>query len=150
MNTPTLPLDITKPTHSLRWPDRIGTWASVACLIHCIATPIVLSLSVVAAHFLPTEEHTHRSLAVGIALVGMIALIRGLRQHRRQLIGWLMFAGMFCIAAAALRGDSFPHHWMEVAVTFCGSAFMIVAHRLNHTFCAQCSCSSRHSESVLN
>jgi hypothetical protein len=29
-----------------------------------------------------------------------------------------------------------------VAITLCGSALMIAAHRLNHTFCRSCECSS--------
>jgi Mn2+/Fe2+ NRAMP family transporter len=50
--------------------DRLGVWASVMCFVHCLATPVVLSLSAVYAHFLPSEEHTHRVLAVCITILG--------------------------------------------------------------------------------
>ena len=122
------------------WSDRLGIYASAACLVHCLLTPILLSVSVVAAHLLPTEAHTHRVLAVGIAAVGGLAVIRGLRRHRRTIVLWLMAAGLTCITLAAFLGDTLPAHWMEVATTVCGSGLLIAAHRLNHTFCRTCAC----------
>src|SRR5258708_11157753 len=38
--------------------DRLGIWASTLCILHCIVAPVVVSLSVVSAHFLPSEEWT--------------------------------------------------------------------------------------------
>jgi hypothetical protein len=57
--------------------DRIGVYASVACFIHCLAMPVVLSLLAVYAHLLPAEEHIHRQLAVVVTLVGTLAIIAG-------------------------------------------------------------------------
>lgn len=125
------------------WPDRVGIWASVLCVVHCLITPILLSMSTVFVHFLPSEERTHRSLALMIALIGTIALIRGFRTHRRARVILLMAAGLACIFFAAFAGDRLPNHWIEVAITFLGSLLMISAHRLNHTFCKDCACSSR-------
>jgi uncharacterized membrane protein YfcA len=119
-------------------------WTSGLCVIHCLLTPVVLSLSAVSAHFLPSEERTHRLLAVVIAALGAIALIKGYRNHRRHLVLFLMIAGLACIFAGAYWGDSLPSHRAEVLITLTGSGFMIAAHRLNHTFCRECSCS--HSD----
>lgn len=52
--------------------DQIGIWTSTACVIHCLLTPVVLSISSVSAHFLPSEERTHRALAVIIASLGRL------------------------------------------------------------------------------
>jgi hypothetical protein len=131
---------VDEPNRQVSWSDRLGIYASATCVVHCIGTPILLSMSAVAAHFLPSEESTHRTLAVGVAFLGTIAIIRGLRRHRRGVVVWLMLAGLSCVAGAAYFGDALPHHWMEVGVTVCGSALMITAHRLNHTFCKNCSC----------
>ena len=38
--------------------DQIGVWTSTACVIYCLLTPVVLSISSVSAHFLPFEERT--------------------------------------------------------------------------------------------
>lgn len=125
------------------WSDRLGIYASVACVIHCLLTPVLLSFSVFLAHILPSEERTHRTLAVAIAGIGAMALFRGLRRHRRMVVVWLMAAGMTCIFLAAILGDRLRHHWMEVAITVAGSLAMVTAHRLNHTFCGSCACASR-------
>lgn len=97
-------------------------------------------MSAVFVHFLPSEEWIHRVLAVIVAGLGGIALIRGIRIHRQMQVLYLMMAGLSCIFLAAFAGDRMPGHWMEVAVTMTGSVLMISAHRRNHTFCRDCSC----------
>ena len=124
--------------------DTFGIWVSALCVVHCIATPIFISTSAVVAHFLPAEESVHRTLAAVVAAVGGIALIRGFRIHGRKRILVLMAAGLACIFFGAWFGDRLPSHTFEVGVTIIGSALMIGAHRMNHTFCSDCShcCSS--------
>ncbi|MDE1162420.1 MAG: MerC domain-containing protein [Acidobacteriaceae bacterium] len=134
-----------RPTSATTWPDRLGIATSALCVVHCLLTPILISFSAVLAHFLPSEEGTHRSLAVIVALLGTIALLRGIRIHKQRSIVVLMFAGLACIALGAFFGDHLPAHWMEVAITGAGSALMITAHRKNHTFCRDCACASHCS-----
>src|SRR5258708_2459371 len=118
--------------------DQIGIWTSSLCVVHCLLTPIVLSMSAVAAHFLPSEEWIHRSLAVVIAALGAIALVKGYQRHPRKRVRFPIAAGMVFIFAGAYWGDRLPSHVAEVLVTLTGSAFMISAHRFNHTFCRNC------------
>jgi uncharacterized membrane protein YfcA len=118
--------------------DRLGIYASSICFVHCLLTPVVLSLSAVSAHFLPSEEHTHRTLAVLVTLLGAITLATGYRRHKRRLILVLMAIGLSLIFAGAWFGDRLPSHWSEVAITLVGSCCMIAAHRMNHTFCRRC------------
>jgi peptidoglycan/LPS O-acetylase OafA/YrhL len=118
--------------------DNLGIWASALCVVHCIATPVLISVSAVFAHLIPGEEKTHRTLAIGVASLGAIALIKGFRTHGRRRILGLMALGLACIFAGAFYGDRLPSHGYEVAVTMIGSALMICAHRMNHTFCSNC------------
>ncbi len=147
MTEPQLPEDTVLGSRSrmLAFPvDQIGVWTSTLCVIHCLLTPVLLSLSVVSAHFLPSEEKTHRTLAVAIAALGAIALVKGYRSHRSSRVLLLMIAGLVFIFGGAYWGDHLPSHGAEVFVTFIGSGFMIAAHRINHTFCRDCGCS--HSD----
>ena len=133
----------TAPTAGSRqWADRLGVWTSALCVVHCLLTPLLISFSAVLAHFLPAEEHVHRTLALLITLFGTVALLLGFRKHRRTVVLFLMLAGLGCIAGPAWFGDRLPSHAVEVSITFCGSALMITAHRLNHTFCRSCECAS--------
>jgi hypothetical protein len=103
-----------------------------------MVTPVLLSVSSVFAHFIPGEEKMHRTLAVGVAALGAIALIKGFRAHGRRRILGLMALGLGFIFAGAFYGDLLPSHRYEVAVTMTGSLLMITAHRMNHTFCSDC------------
>jgi hypothetical protein len=118
--------------------DNLGICASALCVVHCIATPVLISFSSVFAHFIPGEEKTHRTLAVGVATLGAIALVKGFRTHGRRRILGFMALGLGFIFAGAFYGDRLPSHLYEVAVTMTGSALMILAHRMNHTFCKDC------------
>lgn len=118
--------------------DSLGIWTSSLCVVHCLLTPVVLSLSAVSAHFIPSEEWVHRSLAFVIAALGGIALLKGYRLHRRRRVLALMGLGLALIFGTAYFGDRLPSHAAEVCVTLAGSAFMIAAHRFNHTFCRNC------------
>ena len=118
--------------------DNLGVWASALCVVHCIATPVLISASAVFAHFIPGEEKTHRTLAVGVAALGAIALVKGFRTHGRRRILALMAMGLAFIFAGAFFGAKLPSHGYEVAITMMGSALMITAHRMNHTFCHEC------------
>jgi len=64
--------------------DRIVmiTWA--LCFIYCVAAPVVLSFSAVSSHFIPSEEHTRRLLAVFVTVVGVAAIGFGYRRHQRK------------------------------------------------------------------
>jgi hypothetical protein len=118
--------------------DKLGIWASTLCVVHCVVTPVLISVSAVFAHLIPGEEKTHRTLAIGVAALGAIALVKGFRTHGRRRILGLMVLGLGFIFAGAFYGDRLPSHGYEVAVTMTGSALMIWAHRMNHTFCSDC------------
>ena len=121
------------------WVDRLGAWTSVLCVLHCLLTPILLSFSAVLAHLLPGDETVHRVLAMLVACFGAFALVNGYRRHRQRSVMVLLLSGLGCIFAAAWFGDYLPSHLWEVGITFMGSALMVTAHRLNHSFCKACS-----------
>jgi uncharacterized membrane protein YozB (DUF420 family) len=126
-----------RPTGQLH-ADHLGVIASALCLVHCILTPVALSLSAVWVHYLPSEERLHRVLAALVAAIGCIAIVRGYRKHRRQRVFFLMAGGLGLIFAGAYFGDRLPSHVAEITVTMAGSSLMIAAHFLNHTFCKNC------------
>jgi uncharacterized membrane protein YfcA len=123
---------------------KLGIAASAICFVHCIATPIVLSFASVWAHYIPSEEKFHRTLAVLVAAIGGFAIVVGYARHRRKRVLLLMATGLFLIFAGAWWGDKLPSHVSEVLVTLMGSCLMISAHLLNHTFCKHCDCADEN------
>jgi hypothetical protein len=128
------------PAPSRPWADRLGVWASVACAVHCLLTPLLLSFSPVFVHLLPGEEAFHRRLAILVAGTAAVAVFYGFRKHGRRRVLLLMGAGLALIIGTAWWGHLFANHALEVGVTILGSTLLIAAHRLNHTFCRSCEC----------
>jgi hypothetical protein len=128
------------PNHKTSFVDKWGTIASLACVVHCIATPILFSVFAVAAQIVPSEQHTHRVLAIPVCLLGLLAMRSGFKRHQRLGPALLMVVGLSLIVATAWWGELIPSHLAEVAITITGSAFMISAHRMNHKLCKACAC----------
>jgi ABC-type methionine transport system permease subunit len=118
--------------------DRLGMVTSALCFVHCVAAPVVLSLSAVSFHFIPSKEHTHRLLAVLVTIIGAAAIGFGYQRHKRKRVLGGALLGLVLICSSAYFGDRLPSHGSEVAVTLAGSCCMIFAHRMNHTFCRKC------------
>ncbi|MCU1320203.1 MAG: MerC mercury resistance protein [Edaphobacter sp.] len=137
-------MDATPRTFSFS-ADKLGIWASALCLVHCVVTPILLSVSVVFAQVLPGEGKTHRFMAIGVAALGGVALINGFRTHGRRRIVVLMAMGLALIFFGAFYGERLSSPRYEVLITLAGSVLMIAAHRMNHTFCKNCSRCTRHA-----
>src|SRR5690349_8085147 len=81
--------------------DRIGTAASALCVIHCVVTPIIVSLAPAFAAFLPGSSMVHRVLIFFVAALGALALRSGYAKHHRYLVLILMSAGLLLIGYGA-------------------------------------------------
>lgn len=133
------------PARALR-ADRLGIIASAVCFVHCMVTPVVLSLSAVWVHYLPSDERFHRLMAITVAGLGGLAAAAGYRRHRRVRVLVLMGGGLSLIFAGAWFGNLMPSHLTEIVTTMSGSCLMITAHLFNHTFCKKCDrCDSEES-----
>jgi hypothetical protein len=83
--------------------ERLGIIASAVCFAHCILTPVVLSLSAVWAHYLPSEERFHRFIALLVAAVGCFAIVNGYQKHHVA----VTMAGSSLMIAAHLMNHTF-------------------------------------------
>ena len=118
--------------------DAIGIGASTLCAIHCAVLPFVLAFSPTLAHFLPGDEVVHRALAYLLAAVGLIAFWTAYKVHRRKTVVLLLAVGIAGVTVGAYAGTWLPSHRWEVAITFIGSTFLVLAHFWNRTLCSTC------------
>lgn len=134
------------PSHSLQanlrsHVDLAGATASGICLIHCLLTPLLISLFPGILSYLPGETWFHRVLAGGIVLLGAAAFAPGYRLHRRKPLLALVGIGIALILVVAWFGESLPQP-LELPLSVSGSLMLVTAHLLNRSFCRQCrSCS---------
>jgi len=106
-------------------------------MVHCLLTPVVISLFPDIIPYLPGDASFHRWLAVGIVLFGFAGFVPGYITHRRKPLLALIAAGMCLILFVAWKGESLRLA-MELVLSVGGSMLLVTAHLLNRSFCRQC------------
>jgi len=96
---------------SARWEaDRIGVILSIACAVHCMATPFILLL-LPAMGEVWSHPAAHWGMALLIVPIALILTIKGYRRHGRT---WILFT---CILGVLfiLGGAAAPHIQHQLA-----------------------------------
>ena len=118
--------------------DFLGIGLSVLCMIHCLALPFVIAFAPAILHGLPGDDVTHRSLAVAIGFVGLLAFRSGYKVHRRRWVLATFILGLVLVSTAALLGDAVLTGVGETSITVSGGILLVTAHFMNHSFCRSC------------
>jgi hypothetical protein len=114
---------LTIPTSRL---DRIAVGVSGLCLVHCLATAVLLGLLSAAGGMLgaPIIHEVGLTLAM---LLGAIALGRGILEH-----GFVMPSAIGALGLGVMAGAlTLPHDGTEALYTIIGVMILALGHRLN-------------------
>ncbi len=113
----------------LRWfsgLDRLAIGLSGLCMVHCLATAVLIALASAAGGLL-LDPHFHEiGLALAIPL-GAIALGRGIWEH-----GYMMPSAIGSLGLGVMAGAlTLPHSDGEVLYTLVGVGLLALGHDLN-------------------
>lgn len=109
--------------------DWLGIGASTACLIHCLATPVVLS---VLSAFVANRWRVFDVVFVAVATVAVVLV----SQSASARVRWLLWVGLGLFYAGVVLHESGPlWHYMHLP----GSLFIIAGHVVNLRDRASCS-----------
>ena len=106
--------------------DRIAMGLSGLCLVHCVATAVLLGLLASAGGFLgaPIIHEVGLTLAM---IIGAFALGRGILEH-----GFMMPSAIGALGLGVMAGAlSLPHDGIEPIYTVVGVLILALGHRLN-------------------
>jgi hypothetical protein len=106
--------------------DRIAMGLSGLCLVHCVATAVLLGLLASASGFLgrPIIHEVGLTLAM---IIGAFALGRGILEH-----GFVMPSAIGALGLGVMAGAlSLPHGGREPIYTVVGVMILALGHRLN-------------------
>ncbi len=106
--------------------DRLGIGLAGLCLLHCLATLILVSILGVGGHFL-LDPDIHR---VGLVLAFVIAAVAigwGALKHRRRKPFVVAMMGLTFMGGAL----AVPHGDDEIVLTVIGVALVAAGHVLN-------------------
>ncbi len=111
------------PTNRL---DRYAIGLSGLCMVHCLATSVLLAL-VASAGSMLGADWIHE-VGLGLAMImGAIALGRGILEHGYSMPSAVGGLGLGVMAGAL----TLPHDGTEALYTVVGVAILALGHRLN-------------------
>ena len=111
------------PTHRL---DRMAIGLSGLCLVHCLATTVLLALAAAAGGMLGAP--IIHEVGLGLAMVmGAVSLGRGILEHGYSMPSAVGGLGLGVMAGAL----TMPHNGSEALYTVVGVAILALGHRLN-------------------
>jgi len=106
--------------------DRIAIALSGLCLVHCLATSVVLALLASAGGILVAPVVHEIGLTLAIVL-GIVALGRGISEH-----GFMMPSAVGGLGLGVMAGAlTMPHSGLETVYTVFGVAILALGHDLN-------------------
>ena len=106
--------------------DRIAIALSGLCLVHCLATSVVLAVLASAGGLLvaPVVHEIGLTLAI---MLGIVALGRGVVEH-----GFMMPSAVGGLGLGVMSGAlTMPHSGLETVYTIIGVAVLALGHDLN-------------------
>jgi hypothetical protein len=122
------------PVQRQPW-DVVGIGASSLCVLHCLATPLLVV-------FLPVletvEKQTHAVFAMAILGIGLLAFWPGYLRHGFRWIVAVGIVGFSLISLGVIAPEGLLSERAEVATTVLGGAILVTAHLRNAYFCHRC------------
>lgn len=120
--------------------DSMGLLLSSACMIHCLALPILITLFPIIEGALLEEQQFHALFLILVLPTSATALTLGCRRHRDWITGGVGAVGMTILVLAAFWG----HDWLgltgERLATMLGGAILASGHILNFRRCHELDC----------
>ncbi len=111
------------PSHRL---DRMAIGLSGLCLVHCVATTVLLALVASAGGMLGAPWIHEIGLTLAMVM-GVLSLGRGIYEH-----GYTMPSAVGGLGLGVMAGAlSLPHDGTEALFTVAGVAILALGHRLN-------------------
>lgn len=121
-------------TCGMDWLDRAAMAGSAACMVHCLALPLLLAAVPMVSTIIVIPESFHRWVLLLAVPIAVIALIGGRTRHDTS---WPLCLGAAGLGLMTIGAFVLPEGNAEVAVTVTGGILVATAHimnlRLRHT-----------------
>lgn len=122
--------------------DRAAISASMLCMVHCLATPVLLiALPMLSSTFM-ADEAFHRFLLMFLLPISLIALSIGCRRHKDRGVLLLGGLGLVCLILAAWLGHDLLGESGEKVATVISGVILAFGHLRNYRLCRQDRCES--------
>ena len=116
------------PSANADWLDRVAIGASGACVVHCLALPLVLAMLPFLGTVIFIPESFHLWMLVLAVPVALLALVAGRALHGRNAP---LIIGVAGLAALTVGAVLLSEGALETGVTVAGGVTLAFAHAMN-------------------
>ena len=120
---------------SSNWLDGLAISLSAACVVHCLALPVLFALLPALSEWLDLPESVHLWLLLGALPVSLFMLGSASLRDRRGSAAFLIGLGGLTLMGSGLLAGS---EAMETALTLAGASLLAFAHIRNWRRRATC------------
>ena len=124
--------------------DAIAVVLSGVCMLHCLALPLLLTISPILNVTLLSETVFHVLLLVFILPTSVIALTIGCRSHKDKITLVLGALGLSILTITAFFGHQLVGLTGERILTSFGGLILASAHIQNYRCCRRDNCNHDH------
>lgn len=115
--------------------DKIAISLSALCAIHCLVTPLLITLLPAIVN-LPLESETlHMWMVVGVFPTSLYALTLGCKKHRNSSVAIVGGLGLVLMVTAIVSSTLGFGEAVEKVLTMLGTTFIAIAHFRNYRLC---------------
>jgi hypothetical protein len=111
--------------------DAVAVGISALCVVHCLATPLLVVVFPIIGGTLFANHAFHAWLLVLVLPTSTLALYFGYRRHQQARVLWLGAVGMGILTIAAILGPDTLSEGGERLTTSAGGLVLAIAHVLN-------------------
>lgn len=129
--------------------DKLAISLSAVCLMHCLLTPVLVTLIPIFALSALVEDILFHQLMLWIVLpTSVVALFLGCRRHRQLSIAATGILGMAILIVVAFYGHDLFGIAAEKIATSVGGLVLAMSHYLNYRACQMITCDDKNCSSV--
>lgn len=129
--------------------DKTAIGLSLACAVHCLATPLLIVLLPSLSALNLDNEAFHLWLVAAVIPTSAYALTMGCKQHKQFRFIAFGIVGLTCLILAVLLGESLLSETGEKVLTMIGAGIIAYTHYQNYRLCQHhnnCNCADENTE----
>jgi len=112
------------------------------CVLHCLATPLLLVLLPSLSALNLENEAFHSWLLIAVIPTSLFSLAMGCKQHQYYRVLSMGIVGLLVLVSAVFVEDLANGELLEKVLTVTGAVIVALAHYMNFRLCRkqQCEC----------
>ena len=125
--------------------DTLAIGLSTLCVVHCLASPLLIVLLPGLTALQLENEAFHGWLLMAVVPTSLLSVLMGCKQHKFYRVFVIVFFGLLVLLSALLVEDLRHGELLEKIVTVVGASIVAFGHYLNFRLCRElgkCECST--------